>query len=265
MRKKCLQIIGMLIFLGKLTYASGSYSIALSGMGMDYTETDIQGKFADSETSNSLLGFEINYGFDLGCNSIGCPTFVAEFSAYSGESDYKGSYLVSAEPVSSTTFNILYNVEFGVIQKTKFSLVDLSYGLGIGYHTWYRELSSTQNELYYWLYVAPEIAISKNLNQHISIGLELKYKYALLAEMLANDFDDPFKLGDTYTMELSVPLLYKLTREIDLFAQWTYAKQVIGRSNFQNGYLDGIYYEGIYEPDSIDHQNYIKIGATFKY
>lgn len=265
MRNKILNIVGLLIFVCGVAQAGGSYSIALAGMGMHYTETDMQGNFADSEKSKSLLGFEANYAIDLNCNSIGCPTLQAAFSAYSGETDYEGSYFESGEPITSTTFNILYDLDFGVIQKTDGSFLDLHYGLGIGYHAWYRELSSTQNELYYWWYIAPELGISKTFGENFSIGLSMKYKYALLAEMLANDLDEPFTLGDTGTIELTLPLKYQLTKKVALFSEWTYAKQKIGRSDFQNGTIGGKYYEGIYEPDSVDYQNYLKLGVTISY
>lgn len=255
------KVVLILSFLSMLVYGEGSYSVALSKMGMDYTEYDEQGNFLDSETSNQLLGFELDYRFSLSEKSL----IDFKFSGYSGDTEYEGSYLFSGTPLTSTTFNILYDLSVDYIGYKQFSNLTVLYGAGIGYHVWYRELSSTQNELYSWWYITPLVGVKTYLARSLSLGANLKYKYGLNPIMQANFIDEDFILGDANSVEISVPVVYALDKQIDIFAEYVYLKQTIGKSNYISATVDNVYSDTWHEPASTDHQNYIKIGATIKY
>lgn len=254
-----------LVLLCSSMYAGGSYSVSLVNMSMDYTEYDDNDQFLDSEKSNYLTGLELSYVFDLECQEQQCGKLAFNFLGISGNTDYKGSYLISGEAVNSTTYNLLYDL--GVEYKNKISgkYVDLLYGLGMGYHSWYRELSSSQNELYRWLYVTPMVGVSKNITDELELGVKVQYKYGIDPKITANFIEEDLKLSKADTIELHLPVSYDLNEQVKIFTQVIISKQDIGKSNYVSGYIDGFYSDTIHEPKSTDYQSYLKFGATIKY
>lgn len=244
-------------------YAGGSYSIALVNMNMDYREYNDNGVILDSEKADSILGFELGYGFDLECNDDGCPNLELKALVLNGDTDYVGSYLGSGQPygsVKSTTSNLLYDISLDWTQTDKVHGFGVKYGVGLGYHSWYRELSSTQNELYHWFYITPVLGLSKEITANLNIATLLKYKYGMSPKMKANTIADEFRLGRADTFEVNVPITYSYTEQIDFFAAYIYSRQTIKKSNYiqQGSYI-------YWEPDSTTNDNYLKIGATFRY
>ncbi|WP_304545466.1 hypothetical protein [Sulfurimonas microaerophilic] len=263
MKKKLLNIASLALLYSSLYAGSGSYSISLVNMEMDYREYDENGLILDSEQSNAILGFELGYDLDLSCSAYGCSNLGFRFSGITGRSDYVGSYIDSGLPygsLQSTTFNILYDLSVDYTLKKEFSAIDLIYGAGVGYHAWYRELSSTQNELYSWFYVTPVVGISKEVIDNFNIGLIAKYKYGIAPTMIANTISDEFKLGSANTFELSIPVEYSYTDEVNFCIEYVYSRQVIDKSN---EITVGTY--RYWEPDSTTNDKYIKIGAIIKY
>lgn len=252
--------LAALFLVGSSLYAGGgSYSLAMINMMMHYTEYDDANVVLDSEKKDSLIGFELGYGMSLDCTEDGCPELQFKVAAYDGKTDYVGAYIGSGQPygsVQSTTRNTIYDVSLDMIQNVAKDDLDFVYGVGIGFHSWYRELSAYQNELYSWFYITPIVGVSKEIVSGLSVGTSLKYKYAIDPKMVANTISGDFELGGVNTFEVSVPVTYALNDEIEMFAAYTYAQQKIKKSNIVQGY---------YEPKSTDDQQYIKVGIEFKY
>jgi len=257
-------LFGLLLIAACSAYAQkGSYSLALVDMGIDYKEYGKDGTLLDSERSNTTFGFEVGYEFFLYNTDAQDSSLKFLFSMYDGTTEYVGSYLDdpngSYGDVHSTTQNTLYDlsVEYSNIHTMK--QFDFMYGLGLGYHAWSRQLSALQEELYSWFYVAPLVGVGKNFGQW-SLGAVVRYKYGINPTMTANDISEDFKLSKQDTLEVDIPISYAYSEDINFLAEFIYARQQIGASNVVydggNGYC---------EPDSTDHQTYLKIGLKFKY
>lgn len=267
MKERILKSLGIIALASSL-YAGDSYSLALVNMGMDYREYNDAGEILDSEKSNSIIGVEFGYGFDLECSNDGCPDLEFKALILKGDTEYLGSIIGSGQPYGSyksTTSNFLYDLSLDWTQTDKFKKLGFTYGVGFGYHSWYRELSSTQNELYHWFYLTPILGVSTDITKEFNVGVMLKYKYGLSPRMEANTIADDFRLGGADTFEVNIPILYKVNDEIELFGTYTYAQQKIKKSNYVSGYINGTYYTTIHEPDSTDNQQYFKLGIKFKY
>ncbi len=234
-------------------------------MGMDYTERDANGVFLDSEKSKNILGSELRYDFSTSCEQGICANLGIRFLGLSGYSDYKGAYLTNNQPVTSLSANTIYDLSADYTIRQPVSSFEFVYGVGFGYHFWYRELSSIQNEVYSWFYVTPIVGINVNLTNNFKIGMHVKYKYGINPTMQANSIDGTFRLGGENSLECIIPLRYSINKTVDIFTDFVFSKQNIARSNYLSGYIDGTYYTTIHEPASIDYQQYIKIGATIKY
>ena len=262
MLKRIKILFFFLFFVITALYGSGSYSVALVDMGMDYTERDANGIFLDNEKSKKILGSELKYDFFTFCSQAICTNLGIRFLGMSGYSDYKGSYLTSNHPVTSLSSNTIYDLSADYTLIHAMSSFEFLYGLGFGYHFWYRELSSIQNEVYSWFYITPIVGINVNLTSNFKIGMHLKYKYGINPTMQANSIDDTFYLGGENSLECIIPLRYSINKTIDIFTDLVFLKQSIKRSNY---ILNKAYDAPIYEPSSTDYQQYIKIGATIKY
>ncbi|MBD3797354.1 MAG: hypothetical protein IE887_06375 [Campylobacterales bacterium] len=249
-----MKILIVFIFSSYL-YGAGSYCVALSNMKIDYTETDMYGDFADSERTNSMLGFELGYDFDVSCTYKECTKLDFAVSTHSGYSDYDGFIVSTGEPQKSKTFNIFYNISLEMIQEQYYNFGNIYYGVGLGYHAWYRELDPAPTELYRWFYIEPILGFGKKWNK-FSLSTYFKYKYALKSIMTASTITEDFRLGKTDSLGLIGRVTYKLDKQLDCFSELEVAKQTIKKSNNVNGW---------YEPDSIDYQNILKFGITFKY
>ncbi len=251
-----------LFFTVTVVYGSSSYSVALVDMGMDYTERGEGGIFLDSEKSKNILGSELRYDFSTSCVQGICANLGIRFLGMSGNSDYKGSYLQNNQSVNSRSSNTIYDLsaDYTLIQPV--SSFEFLYGLGFGYHFWYRELSSIQNEIYSWFYVTPIIGINVNLTNNFKIGMRFKYKYGINPTMQANSIDDTFRLGGENSLECIIPLRYSINKKIDIFTDFVFSKQSIERSNY---ILNKAYDAPLYEPASTDYQQYVKIGMTINY
>lgn len=262
MKTKLLSFVGMFCLANSL-YAGNTYSLSLVNMEMDYREYNDNGQILDSEQSSSILGFELGYGIDI--ESSEDRTSNVEFKALvlHGDTDYIGSYLGSGQPygsVKSTTSNLLYDLSLDWTQKDLLKGFGITYGMGVGYHSWYRELSSTQNELYHWFYITPIFGLSAEISEKLNIVALLKYKIGMSPKMEANTIAGEFRLGSADTFEINVPITYSYDEQIDLFATYVYSRQTIKKSNYiqQGSYI-------YWEPDSTTNDNYLKIGVSFKY
>ncbi|WP_428738126.1 hypothetical protein [Sulfurimonas sp.] len=252
-----------LIFSCFLYAEQGSFSFALSNMMMDYREYDDSGTLLDREKTNMLLGIDLSYKSIVECDNEMCSDVTFFLSAYSGDSDYTGSLISSSlgyGSYTSTTFNALYDV--GVEYKNKHNLryFNFIYGIGIGFHSWYRELSDSQNELYSWFYLMPEIGVSKDIFSDMNLGINMKYKYGLSPTMKLNLISQEFKLGGAEVVDIEIPLIYRLNNQVDIYTSYTYSHQSIDKSD--EIIIDAYKY---WEPRSSTNDHYLKLGVTIKY
>ena len=278
----------LLVFLSTslLAKESGfSLSTALIGMNMDYREygvTDGDGdgvydgaksleKILDSEKSNSnigpLVGVDIYFGYKKVLESGNYGELGLNFMIVSGETEYVGSYSRSPDGYGSVvdrTKNIVIDTD--VDYKFSYVLNDsftVSYGMGVGYRLWRRELSATQIEVYKWISIRPHIGSTYTVSK-FSIGMDVEYQYAINPKMIilenANHSDRTVNLGGANIVQISIPFEVAINDNVGLFVKYTYENQIIGKSNqliFSNGSL--------WEPRSEANNYYIKLGATFKF
>jgi hypothetical protein len=262
MKKIFLKVFWIATCISSLS-AGATYSLAFVNMDMDYTEYDDHGEILDSERSSSIYGFEMEYGFALACEDEDCSDLKFNALVLQGKTEYIGSLLGSGQPygsVVSKTTNQLYDLSLDWTQMKQIDSFHIRYGVGIGYHVWYRELSSTQNELYHWFYLTPIIALSTEVFKGVSVETEVKYKHGLSPKMEANTIADEFQLGKADTLEVNIPITYHYSDEVDFFVSYVYSRQMIDKSN---EIIIGTY--RYWEPDSTTNDNYFKLGITFNY
>ena len=241
------------------------YSLAFISMDMDYKEYDQSNTLVDSENSSlgKITGYDMSLGYLFNRTGSSVEEVAFNVSMLNGKSDYVGQSLnnpLGYGSLVSTTQNRFIDTSLGYKYTQRYhNIFDFSYGLGVGYHSWYRELSSTQAELYEWYSLRPMVGVTMIMDQ-FSLGVTGEYQYGYNAVMSAANPSINFKLGGADTLVVSFPLRYSYNKKLEFFTQYTMIKQSIKKSNdVQRGI---IYY---YEPDSTSYQNYLKIGATFKF
>jgi hypothetical protein len=264
--KKCLAL-GFIIAAEAL-FASPSFtnSIALVGQSMDYREYNKDGVLVDSEKSafSEMSGAEINFAFLFDKDANSHSQLDVNFLGLGGNTDYVGSLLDSGQPYGSyvsTTSNYIADTDMTYKRFYKLSdVLEVNYGLGLGYYMWERSLSSSQVELYDWFYLKPTIGATLEITKNLNLGLNLAYKYAINPAMSATSPNVDFSLGGVDVFEASIPLTYTFSNAFDMFVAFEIEQQKIKVSDTQ--YSDG---DAYYEPDSTAKNQYLKLGMTFKY
>ncbi len=237
------------------------FSTALVGMSMDYREYGNDGAILDSEKSSfsDMIGSEFTAEYTESYESQNYAQLGIEVLFLSGETQYVGDYLTGGSgygTVVSTTLNIVLDMSTYLMYTNSFTNgLDLGYGLALGYRSWTRTLSLTQEERYYWFSLRPRIKLSYNFSA-FSIGALAEYSYAINPKMSATNVSTDFTLGSADIIKLKIPFTYELNSKIGFFAEYVYEYQSIEKSNVQNGF---------YEPNSTANNQYAKIGATFKF
>jgi hypothetical protein len=241
------------------------YSIALVGMSMDYKEYDSSHTLLDSENSSlgKIIGYDMSLGYLFNPTGTSIDEISLDVSQVSGKSDYVGAILGSGGGYGSlkqTTVNSFIDASLSYKHTQRYNnMFDLFYGLGAGYHAWYRELSTTQAELYSWYSLRPSVGVTLIMDQ-FSAGIFGEYQYGFNAMMSSSKPTMDFKLGGADIISIGFPLRYNFRKNLELFTIYTLSKQEIKKSN--EVLSGGLYY---YEPDSTSYQNYLKFGATFKF
>ncbi len=181
-----------------------------------------------------------------------------------GDTTYKGAYLNSGlgyGSVISTTKNSIVDMDISYkrtnIMSNEF---ELNYGIGIGYRSWNRELSSYQLEIYEWYSFRPTIGMTFAINKKFSIGAFLEYQFGINPTMSESYHGLDFTLGGADIVELSLPVNYKYNEQVNFFFEATFQKQTIKESTVE--YYGGT---GYYEPDSTANNQYLKLGLAFKF
>ena len=242
-----------------------NYSLSLVEMNMDYKEYDDNEALLDSENSDlgDLIGYEMNLAYLFNINDAGSDEVAIRVMNLYGKSTYRGSILGSSDPYGtlvSRTKNRF--IEGDVSYRHTYVLkkrYHISYGIALGYHGWNRELSSVQEELYEWFFIRPMVGVSADM-RNFNLGALIRYQYGFNATMTSSNPSLEFRLGSVDVFEIAFPVRYDFSDRLDIFAEATFTKQIIKKSN---SVTSGVY--TYYEPDSTSSQNYLKLGMTFKF
>lgn len=258
-----------LLLLSSTVYAKSSGlvgSVALAGMAMDYKEYNKAGTLVDSEESSitEIGGAEVSIGYVFDATSSTYNQVTLNLMLLGGETTYKGSLLGSGNPygsVVSKTQNFIIDTDIAYKRANLFyNRFELDYGFGFGYRSWERALSASQVETYKWYSFRPMIGGKYNLSREVNIGLFMEYQFGINPQMSETTHNFNFDLGRADIFELSIPITYKYSENMDMFFEYTYQKQTIEKSN---DIVSGSYY--YYEPDSTAHNQYLKLGMAFKF
>jgi len=246
--------------------ADATASISLVGMSMDYREYTPYGELIDSEEASlgTIVGVDMGLGYLLSTRSDSYEMLEANVILLGGDTLYTGSYLENGGAygsVTSTTQNILVDMDVAYSYSTLLSpYLELSYGIGVGYHYWRRALSASQVETYTWYSLRPAVGAKYKMSERFSVELLAEYQYGINPKMYLNSFDLEFILSSANILEVSLPIRYQYNKLIELFCTMVFQKQSLGRSNLV--YAGGV---GYYEPDSKAESQYLKIGVAFKF
>ena len=277
-----LLLVMLVVFLSVVQAKENKFSLstALVGMNMDYREYDDNNVIQDSEKSTLntglMLGVDLNFAYKKLLDGRNYAKLSAGFRVISGETEYVGSLLNSNKGYGSyvgTTKNIVFdsdvNYRFSHVFNGGFTL---SYGIGVGYRSWRRELSVTQIEVYKWLSIRPQVGVIYAISI-FSVGLDVEYQYGLNPQMTilstSENPDTTVNLGAANILQISLPFKVSLNKNIDLFTEYTYENQIIKKSNMANYLVYDKYGQlvngEILEPRSEAYNQYIKFGAIFKF
>jgi len=266
-------IVILLLFVMNVTlYAkeSGySLSAAFVGMSMDYREYDDNDKILDSEKSAlfEMPGAEAKLVYTKVLESQNYAQLGANLMILNGETEYVGAYIGSGlgyGSLVSRTKNVIFDTDIDYRFTHVYDMgLELSYGFGLGYRSWRRELSPTQVEIYSWYSVRPKIGLAYSLGDFY-LGVLLEYQYGINPKMSINNPNVEVNLGSADIIRVCVPFRYEITYNLDIFVEYIVERQTIGKSN--SAYFDsaGTTYE-IWEPKSTANNQYAKFGATFKF
>lgn len=269
-------LVFILFFLSGVLSAkeSGfSLSAALVGMSMDYREYDDSDYILDSEESNfgEMTGGDFTFVYTEALVSDNYMELSANLGLIAGETEYVGSYIDSELGYGSVverTKNIIFDssVEYEFNQVFE-NGVELSYGIGLGYRSWRRELSPSQIEVYTWYSLRQKTAISYSL-KNFSFGAGFEYQHGVNPTMtILADYENPdttVNLRSANIVELTLPMYVTLNEKLELFVEYIYQHQTIEKSNMAPYVFNGMPTR-VYEPRSTAYNQYAKFGAVFKF
>ena len=281
---KIIYVISMIVSLFVLNLnarESGySFSAAIVGMSMDYKEYGVKGiydapvnleELLDSEESmlNEIMGVDYEVKYTNVLENKNYMNFGISFTYLIGQTKYTGSYISSTSKYGSVVSRTLNAVADTALEYTYMHNLNdrivIGGGVGVGYRYWKRALSSTQIEVYKWFSVRPIVLSEYNING-FTLGLKLEYQYGISPEMLifadTQNPDTTVKLGSANIFVTSLPLRYSINKNLEIFAEYTYEYQTIEKSNLVD--YNGIK-NNLWEPRSVANNQYIKLGATFKF
>jgi hypothetical protein len=263
--KKLLQLSLFLALSISNVYAKDSYisaSIAMVGMNMDYTEYSSNGTAIDSEESSfsDITGVDMSLGYIYKSDSISYNEVKLNLLILGGQTYYRGSYLGSDDPIGTVTrynTSTIIDTDISFVKTSDYNdYLKLSFGIGLGYRQWERELSALQIEVYKWFYFKPIIGFNFSITKKLGIDFIVEYQHGFNTVMTSTNPNLDFTLGGANIWELTIPITYELNEHLEFFFKASFTKQTISKSNNNSGY---------YEPDSTAYNNYIKIGTEFKF
>ena len=258
MKKHYLVILVLSIALAALAKES-QLSVSANTMSMDYTEFNLDGSFADSEKTDALAGFSLNYTTRINHGLDGEDAFLdIDFSRYQGNTRYDGFYLRTGLPANNlTTNNTITDSSIGYSETRKLDQALWSVRLGIGYRLWERELADGHNEQYSWTYGSVSTGISGNIFPTDNIGIFAEYHRAIYPKIKSNIFGT-FDLGRTDGYNISIPWIHTITPSWALKLVYTYQTWDIEKSNT-------LYGGTVWEPRSESHFNIFNAALMYYY
>lgn len=273
MRKSIAVLLLLVSTLVSAQESGFTLSTALVGMSMDYREYDDGNTILDSEKSNfnEIGGGDFSFSYIKVLESKNYAQIGASMRILSGETEYVGAYLNSGlgyGSLVSITKNIIFDnsIEYSYTQVLHNGL-ELNYEIGVGYHSWRRELSSSQIEDYTWYSLRPKIGVLYRYKK-FSIGANIEYQYGINPKMtILADSENPdttVDLGSADIVEFSYPLKLRVHKRVSIFGEYVYQYQKIEKSNSAPYVFNGTA-TSIYEPHSEAHNQYLKFGAEFKF
>jgi hypothetical protein len=240
------------------------YSISLVSMSMDYNEK-VNGVWKDSEKAapSAITGYDMSLGYLFGRKSDSVNEIYIDGMVLNGKTAYDGfDQNTSSISIQSTTSNQFTDVSIGYKHTRRIQdRLDFFAGIGLGYHSWDRQLSSIQDELYEWKSIRPSAGMNLHVNR-FEVGVGLEYQYCFDTILTASNEQVTYKLGGVDIVKISLPMRYNFSKELEFFAQYAFSSQNIKHSPATySTALNGWYLE----PDSTNYQHTLQLGATFKF
>jgi len=269
--KRYLLVLTLLVMNVALYAKESGYSLntALVGMSMDYREYDDNDKILDSEKSAlyEMPGAEFKLVYTKVLESQNYAQLGVKFMLLNGETEYVGSYIGSGfgyGSLISRTKNMIMDTDIDYMFTHVYeSGLEFSYGAGLGYRSWRRELSPTQVEIYSWFSIRPKVGVSYSKN-FVYVGVFAEYQYGINPKMSINNPNVEVNLGSADIIQIHIPVVFSINDSLDISVENVIERQYIGKSDSAYFTEAGRTYE-IWEPKSTAYNNYLKFGATFKF
>lgn len=248
-------------------------SVASVSMSMDYREYDDNDHILDSEKSDfsEMIGGDFSIDYTKALESKNYAKFGANLMFLSGNTEYVGSYIDSNlgyGSIVATSKNSILDTSIGYTFHQVFdSGIELSYGVGLGYRSWKRQLSRAQIEKYTWYSFRQKTGIAYSLKK-FRLGASFEYQHGINPRMkILADSQNPdttVNLRSANIIELTIPIELRVYEKIVLFTEYVYQHQAIEKSNTESYIFNGTT-AIILEPRSTADNQYLKFGATFKF
>ena len=110
--------------------------------------------------------------------------------------------------------------------------------------------------------IRPMIGINTKIQDRLKLGLLIEYQYGFETKMSESSLNHTFALGGADILEISLPVSYEYNKDLALFFEATFQKQIITKSD---KLYTGNGNEYWYEPESTAHNNYLKFGVEYKF
>jgi len=269
--KKYLLVLVLLVMNATLHAKESGFSLSTSlvGMSMDYREYDDNDLILDSEKSvlYEMPGAEIKLIYTKVLESGNYAQLGMKFMLLNGETEYVGSYLGSGlgyGSLVSRTKNMIIDTDIDYMFTHLYgSGLEFSYGAGLGYRSWRRELSPTQVEIYSWFSIRPKIGLAYS-KDFIYVGIFAEYQYGINPKMSINNPNVEVNLGSADIIQVHIPVVFSINDSLDISIENVIERQYIGKSDSAY-FTEGRRTYEIWEPKSSAYNNYLKFGATFKF
>ncbi len=242
--------------------------LSMGVISFDYVETNDDGKFLNSETSeyDSSSSFGVSYRKDF--DTVGINTYVKSLTVSINqtyvETKYDGFLQSSAtgaiiSEYQSTTQNEIFESNIRLMETTYKENFDVSLFISYGYREWLRDMTDSPygyKEIYSWQYY--DVGFTTTLyDGDWELGVEAVYQKAINPEMIAYlNGDMKFDLGTTKGYSYSIPLGYNVTKNLKLELEYKYDNWKIEKSNIVDGY---------HEPQSITENELISLSLEYKF
>lgn len=250
------------------TMNADEIKLGASFLKMNYVETQKNGKFLDSETTDTpnIDGFNILYGKDLYKNTNDGQITSMELSLkyLEGTSNYNGflqntSTGIIIDKYQAITQDTIIEPKLRLTQTKYTSNYNIGLFISFGDRGWTRDMSSDKygyKEIYDWKYYdygIKTIFYDKKWEIGFEYGLQKAIKPTMTAYL--NKVVE-FNLNNVDGHYYKIPLSYNLSKNLKLELEFEYNEWNIGASNVINGQ---------YEPDSITKNKLYSLNIIYKF